>query len=376
MEADEGSVRVMKITEIRIYAVDLPMKEGSYSWSTQSFGRFDSTVVELVTDEGLKGYGEVCPLGPAYLPAYAEGVRVGVMQLANVLLGQNPTQVGAINDLMDQNLKGHPYVKSAIDIACWDLLGKFSGQPLYTLLGGLRQDAVRLFKVVSRAQPDAMVERLQSYQAQGFHQFQMKVGEDADVDIERIRSVVAALQPGNKIAADANCGWKQHEAVRVAQAIRDVSIYLEQPCETYEACRNVREHTNHPMILDECMMTLNDILRGYQDRAMDAVNLKISRFGGITKTKVVRDVCAELGIVMTIEDTWGGEFTDAAIAHLAHSIPRSLHFQSSAFSEYATVKIASGGPEIKGGWMTASDRPGLGVEPIWDVLGTPLAQYR
>ena len=364
----------MKINAIRLYAVDLPMKERAYSWSTQSFSAFDSTIVAVETDEGLVGYGEICPLGPAYLPAYAAGARAGIMQLAPSLIGQDPTQVGCINDLMDIALKGHPYVKSAIDIACWDLMGKASGLPVYALLGGLRQDAVRLFKVVSRAHPDAMVDRLIGYQEQGFHQFQMKVGENADVDIERIHKVVGALDAGNKIAADANCGWMQHDAVRVVQAIKDVPIYLEQPCETYEACRVVRQQTRHPIILDECMLTLKDVIKGYQDQAMDAVNLKISRFGGITKTKVVRDVCAELGIIMTIEDTWGSEFTDAAIAHMAHSVPRNLYFQSSAFSEYASVQTATGGPVIDQGWMTASDRPGLGVEPIWDRLGPPIAE--
>ena len=364
----------MKITAIRLYAVDLPMKEGSYSWSTQSFSAFDSTIVAVETDEGLIGYGEICPLGPAYLPAYAEGARAGIMTLAPVLLGQDPTQVGCVNDLMDMALKGHPYVKSAIDIACWDLMGKASGLPLSALLGGRRQDAVRLFKVISRAHPDAMVDRLTAYQEQGFHQFQMKVGENADVDIERIHKVVDALNAGNKLAADANCGWMQHDAVRLVHAIKDVPVYLEQPCETYEACCVVRQQTSHPIILDECMLTLKDVIQGYQDRAMDAVNLKISRFGGITKTKVVRDVCAELGIIMTIEDTWGSEFTDAAIAHMAHSVPRALHFQSSAFSEYASVQTATGGPVIDQGWMTASDQPGLGVEPIWDRLGAPIAE--
>ena len=166
----------------------------------------------------------------------------------------------------------------------------------------------------------------------------------------------------------------QHEAVRVVSAVNDMPLYIEQPCETYEACRVVRDVSNHPMILDECMTSLQTVLTAHQDRAMDAVNLKISRFGGLTKTKVVRDVCAELGIIMTIEDTWGGELTDAAIAHLAHSTPRELHFQSSAFSEYATVSIANGGPVIADGFMTASEAPGLGITPNWDVLGQPIAE--
>ena len=86
----------MKITKIRLYQVRLPMKEGSYSWANQSYAAFDSTVVRIDTDEGVYGVGEICPLGPAYLPAYAEGARSGIATMAPDLIGQDPTQVVAI----------------------------------------------------------------------------------------------------------------------------------------------------------------------------------------------------------------------------------------------------------------------------------------
>ena len=201
----------------------------------------------------------------------------------------------------------------------------------------------------------------------------MKVGANPDVDIKRIQMVAGKLKSGNKLAADANCGWHQHDAVRVVSAVSDMSLYIEQPCETYEECRVVRDHSPHPMILDECMDSLQAVLRGYQERAMDLINLKISRMGGLTKSRTIRDVCVSLGIVMTIEDTWGGEIGDAAIAHLAHSTASNFHFQSSAFHEYATHPIAAGGPIIKDGFMAMSDAPGLGVEPNWDLFGAPIA---
>ncbi len=364
----------MKITGIRLYQVSLPMKEGAYAWSNQSFAAFDSTVVQIETDEGIWGVGEICPLGPAYLPAFAEGARTGIMVMAPGLMGLDPCNIGQVNLVMDQLLKGHPYIKSAIDIACHDIYGKAIGEPVCNLLGGRLQEKVRLFKVVSRAAPEAMADKLVQYQEQGFKQFQMKVGADADEDIQRIRLVTDKLDSGNRLGADANCGWKQHEAVRVVSAVSDLEFYLEQPCETYEECRVVRDHSNHPMILDECMDSLQAVLRGARDRAMDAINLKISRMGGLTKSRIIRDVCQSLGILMTIEDTWGGEICDAAIAHLAHSTPADLHFQSSAFHEYATYPIASGGPVIKGGFMAMSDKPGLGVEPDWDRLGAPIAE--
>ena len=362
----------MKITKISVHQVDLPMKEGSYSWSTQSFSAFDSTVVIIETDSGVTGAGESCPLGPSYLAAYAEGARAGLAKLAPDLIGANPLELGKINDRMDTLLKGHPYVKSAIDMACWDILGKATGQPVYTLLGGKRQEDVKLFKVVSRQEPDAMAAKLRDYQNQGFTQFQMKVGADPDVDIERIFKVSAELKTGNVLNADANTGWRQHAAIRVVKAIRDVDLYLEQPCLTYEQCLAVRRHCDHPMILDECMDSIEILIRGWQESAMDLINLKINRVGGLMKACQFRDLCMNMGIVMTVEDAWGGEIATAAIAHLAHTLPKDFHFQSSAFHEYSHTEIANGAPLMENGYMTASDRPGLGVEPIMEVLGEPV----
>ena len=122
------------------------------------------------------------------------------------------------------------------------------------------------------------------------------------------------------------------------------------------------------------MDSLQMLLRGYADGAMDLVNLKINRIGGITRARQFRDLCIALGIVMTIEDTWGSAITTAAIAHLAHSTPRDFHLQSSAFHDYATVTVAEGGPVVDGGTMRASARPGLGVEPCMDVLGAPVIE--
>src|SRR5215207_8401182 len=126
----------MRITSIKAHQIDLPLHEGSYRWSGgNAVTVFDSTVVAVETDAGLTGYGEVCPLGPAYLPAYAAGVRAGLAELAPKLIGEDPTQLGRLNRRMDAVLKGHPSVKSALDMACWDLLGRRAGLPVCVLLG-------------------------------------------------------------------------------------------------------------------------------------------------------------------------------------------------------------------------------------------------
>jgi L-alanine-DL-glutamate epimerase-like enolase superfamily enzyme len=363
----------MKITAIRAYQVDLPLHEGSYKWSGgNSVDVFDSTVVAVDTDAGLTGYGEVCPLGSAYLAAYANGARTGLKELAPNLIGANPTELGALNRRMDQLMRGHPYVKSAIDMACWDILGKSSNQSVATLLGGHYGADFALYRAISQDTPENMAANVAGYRAEGYTKFQLKVGGNPDVDIERIRAVAKEMQRGDVLIADANTGWRQHEAVRIAHAVRDVDVYIEQPCLSYEECLAVRRHTDRPFVLDEVIDDLSAVLRGVSDQAMDVINLKISKVGGLTKARQIRDLCVSLGIAMTIEDTWGGDIITAAIAHLAHSTPPDFLFTATDFNSYVTVSNAEGAPQRNHGRLAASRQPGLGVTPRWEVLGEPV----
>jgi L-alanine-DL-glutamate epimerase-like enolase superfamily enzyme len=363
----------MKIARIRAYRVELPLHETTYKWSGgKSVTVFDSTIVRVETADGLVGHGEVCPLGPFYLPAYANGVRAGIKELGPHLLGADPRQLGKLNRAMDAALKGHPYVKSGIDIACWDILGQSAGLPVCELLGGRYGDDVHLYRAISQDTPEAMAARVAGYRAEGYRRFQLKVGGDPDVDIERVHAAAAALQTGDRLVADANTGWTQHEAMRVVRGVEDVDVYIEQPCLTYEECLSVRRHCPHPFVLDENIDGLDVLLRARADQAMDVVNLKISKLGGLTRTAQARDLCVSMGIGMTIEDSWGGDIATAAIAHLAHSTPTALLFTTTDFNSYVTVSTASGAPRRVNGRMAASMAPGLGVTPRMDVLGAPV----
>jgi L-alanine-DL-glutamate epimerase-like enolase superfamily enzyme len=360
----------MKITRIAAFQVDLPLHEGSYNWSGgKSVEVFDSTVVRIETDAGITGHGEVCPLGPAYLPSYAAGARTGIAELAPRLIGQDPRQLDRINLSMDAALKGHPYVKSALDMACWDILGQAAGLPVATLLGGRFGDAVALYRAISQESPEQMAGKVAGYRAEGYRRFQLKVGGDPDTDIARIHAVAEKLQPGDVLIADANTGWLMHQALRVVRAVRDLDVYIEQPCESYEECLTVRRHTDHPFVLDESMDGLGMLLRGHGDRAMDAVNIKIGKLGGLTRARQARDLCVSLGLALTIEDTWGGDIVTAAIAHLAHSTPERFRFTATDFNSYVTKSIAEGAPQRRDGHMAAPDTPGLGVAPHQEVLG-------
>ncbi len=363
----------MKITRIAAYKVELPLREGSYKWSGgKSVTVFDSTIVRVETDSGIIGHGEVCPLGPFYLPAYGAGARAGVGELAPHLIGHDPRQLGKLNRHMDAALKGHPYVKSAIDIACWDILGQASGQPVCLLLGGRYGDDFVLYRAISQQSPDEMAGNVAGYRSEGYRRFQLKVGGDPDTDIARIREVAKVLEPGDKLIADANTGWLMHEAARVVRAVRDIDVYIEQPCLSYDECLSIRRRTDHPFVMDESIDGMGVLMQGHADKAMDVVNIKISKFGGLTKARQARDLCASLGIAMTIEDSWGGDITTAAISHLAHSTPTELLFTSTDFNSYVTVSTAEGAPQRDNGRMAASLAPGLGISPRYEVLGEPL----
>ncbi len=193
---------------------------------------------------GITGYGEFCPLGSAYLPAYAAGVRAGIAEIGPKLIGLDPRDLGVLNRRMDAALRGHPYVKAPIDVACWDILGKVAGLPVYTLLGGASRRTSRSTARSRRMPPDEMARKIAGLPAaRATRKFQLKVGGDANDDIERIRACRAMLEPGDILVADANTGWTMHEAARVVAAVRDVDVYIEQPCPSYEECLSIRRRT-------------------------------------------------------------------------------------------------------------------------------------
>eukprot|EP01038_Epipyxis_sp_PR26KG_P006053 gene6053-8334_t len=374
----------LKIVSISLYQINLPLHEKSYKWSGgNSVDYFDSTVVQIETnDKNITGYGENTPLGPAYLPAYAQGTRCGIEMIAPSLIGCDPTQLNRINTIMDKALKGHPYVKSAIDMACWDILGKVANLSVCELLGGRYGDSFQLYRAISQDTPENMARNVEKYYFEdNYRIFQLKVGGCPHDDIFRIKAVRKFLDSVSirnekvgehiPLICDANTGWKMHEAVQVVNAVKDLNVYIEQPCLTYTECLSVRKISSLPMILDECMDDIGVLTKIISDHAADAINLKISKVGGLTKARAIRDLAVQAGIPMNIEDTWGGDIVTSAIAHLAHSTPPELLLCSTDFNSYGPVCIAKTTANRINGRMAAPITPGLGVEPNFDVLGKP-----
>ena len=366
----------MKITRIEAYQAELPYVGGAYHWGRGNVIRTAlTTAITVDTDKEIKGCGECCPIGGNYLAAYAEGIVPALSLLGPALIGEDPRQVHVIECLMDNILQGHPYVKSAIDAACWDILGQDSGQPVSVLLGGVLTDGGPMYRVVPQKPLEAANREMVEHRASGYRQFQIKVGNDWKGDIERIISAASLLEPGESAFADANRGWTLHEAVQVVRAVRDTGVMIEQPCASYEECLHVRSHCDLPMKLDECITDLRMAQRLVIDKAAEVACLKISNLGGLTKARRIRDYLVEHGLSVVCEDTWGGEITTAAVAHFAASTPTSLLYNTTALHNYNTVSTGQPPPVVRNGKLYAGTEPGLGVKPDTQVLGEPLAIY-
>jgi L-alanine-DL-glutamate epimerase-like enolase superfamily enzyme len=364
---------LVKITKIDVFQVEYKILDLKYAWSRgHAVESFLSTVVKVSTDEGLEGYAEVCPLGSAYMDAFARGLPSGIQEIGPFLIGKDPTQINVINNLMDIALGGHNYIKSPLDIACWDILGKKTGTPVCTLLGGTSMPEFPLYRAISQGASRDMAEDVARFREEGYRRFQLKVGGDPHEDINRVRAVLEVLKPGDILVADANTGWITRNAIRVVNALKDTDIYIEQPCTTLEECLTIREHTRLPMVLDEVIRDVPSLIKAYTSRAMDAVNLKISRLGGLTKAKRMRDLCQALGIAMTLEDSWGGDITTAAIAHLAGSTIPEFYFSATDFNSYNDVHLAPDAPTRKDGCLSVPRKPGLGIEVDESLLGDPV----
>jgi L-alanine-DL-glutamate epimerase-like enolase superfamily enzyme len=364
----------LKIKRVDVYNFDLTYVHGTYVMSGgREITSLPSTLVCVTADSGLRGWGEVCPLGTTYLPAHAEGARAALALLAPAVIGVEPTNLAAVNDAMDSVLSGHAYAKSPIDVACWDLTGRALGVSVSTLLGGIRQERFPLYMAVPLGTPEDMTAYVLARRKEGIHRFQLKVGGDPTLDGSRARQIIEATGPEDLVIADANCGWRLNDALIAARAMEGLPrLYFEQPCPTMEECIEVRKRTTLPMVYDEIVTDLPSLLRAIREGGAGAANLKTSRVGGFTKAKLMRDVCDELGVQVTIEDTWGGDVVSATSAHLAASTRSRSLLTVSFMNDWTNEHAAGHQPRSIGGFGTALTGPGLGIEVDVPKLGSPL----
>ena len=367
----------MKIECISVWQLDLPLHKPYWlSGGRLRFECLDSTLVRIDTDAGISGWGEGCPWGVTYLPAFGKGIRAGIDELAPLLLGRDPRQPDAINRVMDLALPGHPYVKSALDIACWDIAARSAGLPTCELLGAREPDPVPIASSVSTGTPDQMLDEVKHFRDLGYRVHSCKVGADVHLDIERVNLLSGNELDGEIIFYDANRAWLPREAITVMNSVSGLTSWFEQPCETLDEIAQVRRQTSFPIGVDEGLHGYDDLLRIQREGIAEVVNIKINRVGGLTKARRLRDFCLATGITMLIMDTGGSVLADTAVAHFAQTIPSASCLGVWSCQEMVSVDPAPGqGARNVDGCFSAPELPGFGVEPELEMIGDPVAIY-
>ena len=367
----------MKIAALHVYQIDIRLINGPYVMSGAKLYAVDSTVVELVTDTGLKGYGETCPAGPTYQPEHALGARAALAEMAPHLIGEDPLKTGRLHRNMDDHLNGHNYAKAAIDIAHWDLVGKVHGARVCDLLGGAVADKVPSYYALGIGEPDEVARLAVDKTRQGYPRLQLKVGgRTVDADIETIHKVWEAVGRRVRLVADANRSWTSRDALCLSKACAGIPIVLEQPCNTMAEIAGIRRQLDHPVYLDENTQGLDDVLYAIGCGLCDGFGFKVSRLGGLGNLRTARDICKVRSLPHTCDDGFGGDIISAACAHVGATVEPYLNEGVWISEPYHEMHYEpDGGITVSNGHIALPEGPGLGITPALDRLGIPVASY-
>ena len=367
----------MKIREIHIYQHDLPVRNGPYTMANAEVWALDTTLVELVSDNGLTGWGETCPVGPTYAQSHALGARAALTQIAPALIGTDLLGIRALHRQMDSQLNGHQYAKAAIDIAAHDLLGKHTGLSVAALLGGAMTDSLPSYYATGVGLPDDIAKLAKDKVAEGYPRLQIKVGGRAvEIDIEVIRKVWEVVAGKARFAVDGNRGWTSADAIRVSNACADIPFIMEQPCNTVEELQSIRGCLQHPVYMDENGVDLPSILTAAGSGLVHGFGMKITRIGGLQPMTTFRDICEARSLPHTCDDSWGGDIIAAACVHMAATVkPRLLEGVWLAQPYIEGHYDSKNGIKIERGHITLPAGPGLGVVPDESLFDAPVASF-
>ena len=365
----------MKINRVTAWSIHLPYAEGAYRMAGDRVSTgMDAVVVRVVADDGTVGIGESGTTGVTFDAQHPVGQVACVGALAPVVLGADPRSPASVHRRMTAAMTGHPYAKAPIDIAVWDLAARSAGVPLWKLLGGDGPEATPLYRPVQGATPAEAVAKAHERLAQGYRRLQVKVGDDPLVDARRVLAVREAVGDDIEIFADANCGITLSAARRCVRELGPdgAGIFLEQPCPTLIDCARLRDSWTGPMVMDENIVSLGALLEAHRLGVADGITIKLTRVGGVTPARLIRDVAVELGVGVTVEDPSGCDLADTTFAHMNASTPARLRVHSVDFDSWVTVTHVEGPSPRQGSELRPqAEAPGLGLTLREDVLGDP-----
>ncbi len=367
----------MRIAEVHVYQKALPVVGGAYTMARANVTALDTTIVKLVADNGLAGWGETCPVGPTYQPHHALGARAALVEMAPSLIGAELPHPLHLYRAMDRLLNGHGYAKAAIDIAAYDLLGKHHGVRVCDLLGGALADKVPSYYATGVGAPDDIARIAAEKCKEGYPRIQIKLGgRPVDIDIETVHKVWEAVGAKVRLVADANRGWVTRDALRFSKECAAIPLVIEQPCNTLSEVAAIKSQMQHAVYLDESSIDINTVLQAVGDGVCDGFGMKVTRIGGLTPMTVFRDICAARSLPHTCDDAWGGDIIAAACTHIASTVvPHLLEGVWLAAPYIAENYDPDGGIRIEEGHIRVPKSPGLGLTIDDGRIGVLVASF-
>jgi len=358
----------MKITKIDVIAIRLPLRN-PFVVSYASYDYIPSIIVKVTTDNGLVGYGEGVPDEHVTGESWEGTYHVLVSLLAPKLIGENPANMERIHAIMDKAILGVPTAKAAIDIACYDVVGKHLGIPAYELLGGRYHEKFPITHVLSIDTPERMAREAADCVEKGYRSFKMKVGTNLLEDIERIRKVRDRVSEDIAIRIDVNQGWR-HSSVtlQAIEKLKGISIgWIEQPvvANDIDSMVEVKSKSVIPVMIDEGLIGIPEMRQIIAKRAADKVNIKLMKCGGMYPAMKLAHMAEMAGIECQIGSMVESSVGSAAGFHVAFSkkIITSVELTGPLKFEKDIGNLRYNVPFIK-----LNNKPGLGIEVNENVL--------
>lgn len=366
----------MRITQIETFPVRIPLKPARRMISAlgqQADSRL--LLVKVTTDTGLIGVGEATIAARWSGETLWGAVAVIRDVLAPNIMGRDPADIIGLDRAMDSVCQHNWFAKSALEMACWDIQGKAANKPVYELLGGAcRPLTIRCRFSMGAYPPDRARSRAQELIAEGFTTLKVKVGTVPEEDIERVRIVREVAGPGPEIVIDANCGYDAETAIRVCNALDDCGVTLfEQPTPDgdYAAIAEVRRRIKPQVMADDMCFNLTHARELIRNQGCDVISVYPGKNGGIRKSKEIIEFAGQHGVACSIGSNLEWDVATAAMCHLAVACP-NLQLEKYPGDilgpDYHEFSIAKNPIEIKGPFVTITDRPGLGVDVDWDIV--------
>ena len=352
----------MKIKEIEIYAIRLPLVD-PFIISYHTYDDMPSIIVKLTTEEGLVGYGEAVAdehvTGESWESTYAMLKNT----LAPLLIGQNPMEFERLHEMMDKAVYQAPAAKAAIDIACYDVVGKKLGVPVYQLLGGRYHEKFPVTHVLSIGTPDAMATEAATRMEEGYNSFKMKVGTEVQADVERIQAVRAKVGESIAIRVDVNQGWKNsaNTITAMRQLEKEGLDWLEQPvvADDFNGMVEVKAKTTTPLMMDEGLRNMRDMRELIEKQAAHKVNIKLMKCGGIYPAMKLAHMAEMAGIECQIGSMVESSIGSAAGFHVAFS---KKAFTSVELTGPLKFSKDVGNLHYDVPFIKLNERPGLGID--------------